>query len=263
MLSDILVKNRRRQEIIAEQTLKSLKARNVRFGEGGKINGVLFSDLLTRSDSEKEVVTGRKSFPKFRTQNLLVENIDGISFGNWSAKILPGFKNKIDQDPRLEFSRLNVENLKVSYLNDVPWEDLENSFFFSRESDSLFGSLSCSGKSTVTKLRTTKINGIPAEELLTKSTRQKLQCGLRGPSAKAKRLKPKSVNGFQDSGLQEILNKDKLYPEERSAPKQIPLSIPNVMLKNSANISGIFINPERMKEIFYCKRTPQVSSCQV
>lgn len=256
-VKDILIKNGRRQEIIiGEQTVKSLKAGNVRFGEGGKINGIFFSDLVKREDSEN-TVTGKKIFKKFKTQNLVVEKINGVASQDWSSKILPGFKNKTEQDAHLDFSQLNVGNLKVSYMNDIPWEDIEDSLLLLGKNNFLSGNLSCTGKTKVGTLRAGKLNGIPPEEFLTATTDQKLDCGLMGPSAEVIQLKPKSINGLHDGRLKEIFETDQVFRDAAEGTLRENITVSNLVFKNVANLSGRLIDFETLRNIFYSKTGTQ------
>lgn len=111
----------------------------------------------------------------------------------------------------------------------------------------MFTDWSVDGPLRVRNLTTKKINGIPVDDFLTKTTAQTVECTIRAPSMKVANMDAQIVNNQDGSYLDQIM--ETRYNGTTRLKGRVEVA--EIVLKNPAKLSGVVVNVDEFKDGFW------------
>lgn len=139
---------------------------------GKKINDVFLHNLLNVTTSSNRLVRGEKIFKWIKVKNVNIQQ----TLNDIEVKQLLTSSTKMDLLDSLElFGDINVNNLRVSKLNNIKWQSFYENLFLKDNRESINGNLIFQNFTKINKITVGFLNGVPVDNLFTTSTDQLIQ----------------------------------------------------------------------------------------
>jgi hypothetical protein len=168
--SDLALKSQPSLSFVQDISLKSLKANKI-VVSSNKINEIPLTKIINATSVKH--ISVKKIFRSLKTKNLSVKQ----SLNNVPITVLePSDKETpFEVSERIEFvDNINVKHLKVKALNGFNVTSLLNNVFLAGDRNTIKGDLILQSTVNVDSLVTEKLMEVPVENLMTKSTDQKV-----------------------------------------------------------------------------------------
>lgn len=137
-----------------------------------KINDIFLENLLNVTTSSNRIIRGEKIFKRIKVKNVNIQQ----TLNNIEVNQLLTSSTKMDLLDSLElFGNINVNNLRVSKLNNVEWQSFYENLFLKDDRDSINGNLIFQNFTKINKITVGFLNGVPVDNLFTTSTDQVIQ----------------------------------------------------------------------------------------
>ena len=139
---------------------------------GNKINDISLQNLLNVTTSSNRLIRGEKIFKRIKVKNVNIQQ----TLNDIEVNQLLTSSTKMDLLDNLElFGDINVNNLRVSKLNNIEWQSFYDNLFLKDDRDSINGNLIFQNFTKINKIIVGFLNGVTVDNLLTTSTDQEIQ----------------------------------------------------------------------------------------
>lgn len=137
-----------------------------------EINDISLQNLLNATTSSSRFIHGEKIFKRIKVKNLNIQH----TLNDIDANQLLTSSTEMNLLDSLElFGDININNLRVSKLNNIQWQTFYENLFLKNDRDSINGNLIFQNFTKVNKITVGLVNGISVDNLLTTSTDQEIQ----------------------------------------------------------------------------------------
>ncbi|CAO1435514.1 unnamed protein product [Diamesa serratosioi] len=171
LFEGLLLKSTNPNRLIGDLNINKLETNKLVI-TSNKINDIFLQNLLNTTTSSNRFIRGEKIFKRIKVKNINIQQ----TLNDIEVNQLLTSSTKMDLLDSLELlGDININNLKVSKLNNIEWKSFYEKLFLKDDRVSINGNLIFQNFTKINKITVGLVNGVLINNLLTTSSDQEIQ----------------------------------------------------------------------------------------